>query len=134
VATLRTHISEKEIFLVALDATPVATFELQTKKTFWYDERWFAEPDAAAFYLLHMAVSPERQRRGNGRIIVAKIEDIARGAGRRAVRFDAYDAAAGAGAFYQKCGYALVHSGSFNDVPGSFRPGSRQSLRVMAGP
>jgi hypothetical protein len=33
------------------------------------------------------------------------------------VRFDAYDALAGAGAFYQKCGYELVHNGSFNGVP-----------------
>jgi len=117
VATIKKHVAEKAVFLVDLDATPVATFELHTNKPFWYSTDWFAEPDAPAFYLLHMAVLPARQRQGIGRNIMREIEDMARGEGHRAVRFDAYDALAGAGAFYQKCGYELVHSGSFNGVP-----------------
>ena len=117
VATIKKHLAEKAVFLVDLDVTPVATFELHTNKPFWYSTAWFAEPDAPAFYLLHMAVLPARQRHGIGRHIMSEIEDMARGQGHRAVRFDAYDALAGAGAFYQKCGYELVHSGSFNGVP-----------------
>ena len=116
-ATLRKHAADKEIFLVHIDVSPLATFELQTNKPFWYSGKWFAEPDAPAFYLLHMAVTPARQRQGIGRDIMGAIEGMARGAGCRAVRFDAYDAAAGAGTFYRKCGYALVHRGSFNGVP-----------------
>lgn len=114
--TIRKHIAEKEIFLVDIDTSPVATFELQTKKPFWYSEDWFAEPGAPALYLLHMAVSPARQRQGIGRNIMRGIEDMARDAVCRAVRFDAYDSVAGAGAFYQNCGYALMHTGSFNGV------------------
>jgi hypothetical protein len=41
-------------------------------------------------------------------------ESLAQEWGARAVRLDAYEGPAGAGAFYQKCGYRLVHAGTLD--------------------
>jgi hypothetical protein len=48
---------------------------------------------------------------------MAWIGELGRREGRRAIRLDAYEAPAGAGAFYRKCGYTLVLRGSFKEVP-----------------
>jgi GNAT superfamily N-acetyltransferase len=116
VATIRKHMAERPIYLVGLDGAQIATFELRADAPFWYSHSWFSEPDAPAFYLFSMAVLPEWQRHGVGASIMSQVEEMGRSEGRQAIRFDAYDAPAGAGRFYQKCGYALVHRGSFNGV------------------
>ncbi|MEM9744205.1 MAG: GNAT family N-acetyltransferase [Pseudomonadota bacterium] len=107
---------KKEIYLVEENEDPIATFELQTTKPYWYNTNWFTVPDGPSLYLFHMAVLPAHQKRAVGRGVMEKIESIARERGFRAVRLDAYAAAAGAGAFYSKCGYKLVFTGSFNGV------------------
>jgi hypothetical protein len=43
-------------------------------------------------------------------------EHLARRAGLRAIRLDAYKGPSGAGRFYKKCGYALLHEGEFKGV------------------
>ncbi|MEE9253373.1 MAG: GNAT family N-acetyltransferase, partial [Pseudomonadales bacterium] len=101
-----------QLHVVELDGGIVATFTLSPRQIGFYRKGWFANPGDAALYLTNMAVRPEVQRRGIGRWIMGQIEDLARGSGCGAVRFDAYDADAGAGEFYQKCGYACVHRGS----------------------
>ena len=43
-------------------------------------------------------------------------ERLAQRAGLRAIRLDAYGGPAGAGRFYEKCGYRLVHTGEMRGV------------------
>jgi GNAT superfamily N-acetyltransferase len=55
-----------------------------------------------------MAVHPDLQRKGIGRQLMKKAEAIARAWPADAIRLDAFDAKAGAGPFYAKCGYREV--------------------------
>ncbi len=59
-------------------------------------------------YPTSMAVAPNAQGQGVGRAMLADAEARARtwpGGPGRAIRLDAFDAVAGAGGFYAKCGY-----------------------------
>ena len=64
-----------------------------------------------------MAVAPERQRSGVGRALLEGALAQARLVPFEAIRLDAYDAPAGAGEFYRKCGYTHVGGKSYRGVP-----------------
>ncbi len=115
-ATLRRHAVDRDLFLAMNEGEAIGTFELQSKKPGFYSKHWFADPDAPACYLFNMAIVKTSQRHGLGRAIMAEMEALAATDGKRALRLDAYDAPAGAGVFYGKCGYDFVHEGSFNRV------------------
>ena len=109
----------------------VAVLHLQTKKPWAIDIKYFT-PVPKALYLVGMAVHPDFQRAGAGRAILKEAERVARSwrehteigaaSGLRkksssssirenpvtAIRLDAWDATAGAGPFYAKCGYREV--------------------------
>jgi GNAT superfamily N-acetyltransferase len=63
-----------------------------------------------------MAVHPEHQHRGLGRRAMQQAQQLARQGNLRAIRLDAYQGPAGAGGFYRKCGYTLVHKGDMRGV------------------
>lgn len=85
----------------------IATFRLATKKPWAIDVDYFA-PAQRPLYLLGMAVAPRRQRRGVGRQCLADASALARDWPADAIRLDAWDADAGAGGFYVRCGYTEV--------------------------
>ena len=68
-------------------------------------------------YLLAMAVAPARQRQGIGRRCLEEAKQIARAWPADAIRLDAYDAPAGAGGFYARCGCTEVGRASYRNVP-----------------
>ncbi len=109
--TLRKHADEGRLYGADDGGELIATFTLSEKKIAFYRKSWFAHPDDPALYLTNMAVRPENQRKGLGRWSMKQIESIGRSRGLRAVRFDSYIGPAGAGPFYRKCGYTLVHAG-----------------------
>ena len=111
VATLRKWAVDKSIHLVEHAGAPVATFCLSDRKPGFYRDVWFGETPGPVLYLTEFAVVPAEQRHGIGRWCMATIEDMARARGDWAVRFDAYAGPAGAGQFYRKCDYTLVHEG-----------------------
>lgn len=82
----------------------IATLTLQTKKPWAIDLAYFT-PCKKALYLINMAVHPRRQRRGVGRALMTEALRVARELKAHAIRLDAYDADAGAGEFYRRCGY-----------------------------
>lgn len=82
----------------------VGTFRLATKKPWAIDTAYFT-PVQKPLYLTGMAVHPEIQRRGIGRLLVREAATIAKAWPADAVRLDAFQAAAGAGSFYAKCGF-----------------------------
>jgi len=82
----------------------VTSLRLAKKKPWAIDVAYFT-PVKRPLYLTGMAVSVEHQRRGLGRLALADAHAVAAGWPADAIRLDAYDADAGAGGFYEKCGY-----------------------------
>jgi GNAT superfamily N-acetyltransferase len=82
----------------------IGTFKLGTRKPWAIDVSYFTSV-AKPLYLQSMAVRPELQRSGFGRRLLAEAIELAKAWPADAIRLDAYDADAGAGDFYAKCGY-----------------------------
>ena len=82
----------------------VGTLRLQLKKPSEYDRPWFTRVSRPLF-LYDMAVDPARQRLGFGRACIEGAIRVARAWPADALRLDAYDHPAGAGGFYEKCGF-----------------------------
>ena len=82
----------------------LTALRLATKKPWAVDVSYFS-PVTRPLYLTGMAISVEHQGEGLGRLAIedACVTAIAWPAD--AIRLDAYDAAAGAGPFYAKCGF-----------------------------
>lgn len=87
----------------------VTTLRLATKKPWAIDVAYFTQV-RRPLYLTSMAVSVSGQGHGYGRQALADAAEVARRWPADAVRLDAYDAPAGAGAFYEACGFH--HCGS----------------------
>ena len=77
---------------------------LATKKPWAIDVSYFT-PVKCPLYLTGMAVSVEHQAQGLGRLALEDACAVARSWPADAIRLDAYDAPAGAGNFYLKCGF-----------------------------
>jgi GNAT superfamily N-acetyltransferase len=82
----------------------VGTLRLTTKKPWAIDPSYFTEV-IQPLYLVGMAVDPAMQRKGIGRYMMQEAKSFATVWPAHSIRLDAYDAAAGAGEFYTKCGY-----------------------------
>jgi GNAT superfamily N-acetyltransferase len=86
---------------------PIAMLRLAKKKPWAIDLSYFT-PCKTPLYLTGMAVSPPLQGQGIGRACLTEARCIAEKHHAQAIRLDAYDADAGAGAFYAKCGFREV--------------------------
>jgi ribosomal protein S18 acetylase RimI-like enzyme len=73
-------------------------------------------PVKHALYIFGLAVAPEVQGQGIGRALIDAAKDAARSSRADALWLDAYDHAAGAGPFYEKCGFKRVGTTSHNTV------------------
>jgi ribosomal protein S18 acetylase RimI-like enzyme len=93
-----------QVLVARRDGEIVATLRLATKKPWAIDTDYFTTC-RKPMYLLAMAVAPAWQRRGLGRQCLAEAVRIAQAGTADAIRLDAYDAKAGAGAFYARCGF-----------------------------
>jgi GNAT superfamily N-acetyltransferase len=85
----------------------VGTLRLATRKPWAIDTAYFTAA-SKPLYLTGMAVYPDVQRKGVGRFLLEGVAGIARAWPADAIRLDAFDAGAGAGAFYAKCGFREV--------------------------
>ena len=94
----------------------VATARLATKKPWAIDLTYFRTV-AKALYLHDMAVAPALQRRGIGRRLVQHAVVVASAWPCDAIRLDAYDADAGAGSFYARCGFTEVGRVTYRNTP-----------------
>ena len=82
----------------------VTTLRLATKKPWAIDVAYFT-PAQRPLYLTGMAVSVSHQRQGLGRAALQDARVVAVAWPADAIRLDAFDAPAGAGGFYERCGY-----------------------------
>jgi len=94
----------------------IGTLRLTTRKPWAIDPSYFTKVKRA-LYLLDMAVAPESQGRGIGRQLLVEAEAVARAWPANSIRLDAYDAPAGAGAFYARCGFREVGRVAYRGVP-----------------
>ena len=94
----------------------IGTLQLATKKPWAIDLRYYVK-SRRPLYLIDMAVDPSVQRRGVGRFMLEHAEAFARSFPADAIRLDAYDAPAGAGGFYERCGYHEVGRAPYRGVP-----------------
>ncbi len=103
--------------LMARDRHGIAgSLRLQTKKPWAIDTAYFS-PAKRPLYLTSMAVHPRLQRAGIGRRLLQEAETMARAWPGDAIRLDAFDADAGAGGFYSKCGYRETGRVIYRGVP-----------------
>lgn len=115
---VRRRITDTHV-MVARGATShriVATLELATKKP-WAIDRAFFTPVKRPLYLLNMAVAVSMQRHGMGRLCLHEALRVARAWPAQSICLDAYDAPAGAGDFYARCGYREVGRKVYRGVP-----------------
>jgi GNAT superfamily N-acetyltransferase len=94
----------------------IATLALCTKKPWAIDRKFFSKIDQP-LYLVSMAVDPDLQRKGIGRLCLTDAEKIAAAWPADVIRLDAYDSPAGAGEFYRCCGYAEMGRSVYRNTP-----------------
>ena len=82
----------------------LTVLRLATKKPWAIDVAYFT-PVKRPLYLTGMAVSVPHQGQGVGRLALEDACAVTRAWPADAIRLDAYDAGAGAGGFYVKCGF-----------------------------
>ena len=114
---LQKEAERKDLFVVYHHREIVATFALTDEPPEFFDVRNFQHPDDPALYLSSMAVTPTLQCHGIGRWCMQQIDAITIAGGCLSIRFDAYDSPAGAGPFYEHCGYQPRGQIVFNRVP-----------------
>lgn len=107
---------QSKIYIAKDGARIVASLTLSTRKPWAIDKSYFS-PSTLPLYLTGMAVSPGEQNKGIGRQCLDEVRRIAREWPGDAIRLDAYDADAGAGEFYRKCGFREVGRVCFKSVP-----------------
>lgn len=101
------HMRISRVFVVKSRGKILATLRMSTRRPWAIDPTPFTSC-RRPLYLLDMAVEPKRQGSGLGRQCMAKVPSLARAWPADAIRLDAYDGPAGAGPFYEKCGYREV--------------------------
>lgn len=82
----------------------VGTLRLTTKKPWAINTDYFSKV-SHPLYLVDMSVQPDLQRSGIGTHMLQQARSFVTAWPAQAIRLDAYNAPAGAGEFYRKCGY-----------------------------
>jgi len=94
----------------------IAALRMETKKPWAIDLSYFT-PACKAVYLHDVNVDPSLQRSSIGRELIERTRTVAKEWPVDAIRVDTYDGAAGAAAFYEKCGFQTVGRKLYRGVP-----------------
>ncbi len=105
-----------KVLIATKAGTIVGTLALSTKKPWAIDVSYFSKA-RTPIYLTSMAVEPKLQGQGVGREMLVSAGEIVRSWPGHAIRLDAFDAEAGAGRFYENCGYVERGREVFRGVP-----------------
>ena len=104
------------VFVARLGTEMVGTLRLATKKPWAMDPSYFS-PCRMPLYLLAMAITPNKQLQGIGRRCLKEAKRIAKAWPADSIRLDSYDAKAGAGGFYTRCGLVETGRASYRGAP-----------------
>jgi GNAT superfamily N-acetyltransferase len=110
------HMRNAAVYVARKRNLPIATLTLTVKKP-WAIDRSYFSPVARPLYLINMAVGPAEQRRGIGRACIEEVRRIATNWPADAIFLDAFDARAGAGEFYRRCGFREVGRAEYKGTP-----------------
>jgi GNAT superfamily N-acetyltransferase len=88
-----------------IDKRIVTVLRLAQKKPWAIDVAYFT-PVKRPLYLTGMAVSVAHQSQGFGRLALEDAVAVAREWPAQSIRLDTWDGVAGAGAFYERCGFS----------------------------
>lgn len=113
---VRFRMRNERVFVGRWRGKVVATFALAGKKP-WSIDRAYFTPVAKPLYLIDMAVDPARQGKGLGRKCVEEAVRLCRAWPADAVYLDAWDAPAGAGGFYRRCGFRPAGRAVYRGAP-----------------
>ena len=113
---VRLDLRKPGLFIARRGRRVIATLRLSTKKPWAIDPTYFTDI-RVPLYLTNMAVQPDLQRCGIGRCCLEEAVRIAGAWPAGAIRLDAYDADAGAGGFYARCGFREVGRVVYRSVP-----------------
>jgi len=105
-----------EVWVARHGKKAVGTYRLATKKPWAIDRSYFTDTKRP-IYLTNMAVRPNVQRQGIGRRCLEHAVERVRQWPGDAICLDAYDADAGAGPFYAKCGFREVGRAIYRMTP-----------------
>jgi ribosomal protein S18 acetylase RimI-like enzyme len=114
--TVLRNIKTSRVLVARNNRDIIGMLRLEKKKPWAIDPAYFTSV-GLALYLHDMAVAPDLQHRGIGRRLIKKGMAVARAWPSDAIRLDAYEAAAGAGGFYAKCGFLEVGRKTYRGVP-----------------
>lgn len=109
-------IKSSRVLVARNDIGIVATLRLASRKPWAIDLTYF-DAVPRAVYLHDMAVTPDIQRQGIGRHFLHEVIPLAKALPSAAIRLDAYDSDAGAGAFYAECGFREVGRVIYRKIP-----------------
>lgn len=103
--------------LVALNgADVIGTLRLTSSRPWVIDPAYFT-PVPRPVYLVDMAVRPGYQRLGVGRSLIEQAKALSTSLAGDSIRLDAYAGMAGAGGFYEKCGFTDRGHVVYKSVP-----------------
>ena len=104
------------VYVLRKRKKPIATLTLATRKPWAIDRKYFSN-SRRPLYLTSMAVAPDLQRQGIGRLCIEQAAKLVKKWPGDAIRLDAYDAKAGAGEFYRQCGFREVGRAVYRNTP-----------------
>lgn len=113
---VRAELRTSTVLLARNEGSVIGTLRL-TLKNPWIGRTDFFTPTDRPIFLTSMAVAPKHQGEGIGRQLLLEAQRVAREMGGDAIRLDSYDAAAGAGGFYRKCGFREIWRSDYNGTP-----------------
>lgn len=113
---VRRSVQTARVVIARYNGAVVGTLTLAARRPWAIDPAYFT-PVRRPLYLLGMAVAPRLQGKGIGRLLIQQATAHARSWPSDALRLDAYDGAAGAGAFYARCGFREVGRVAYRKAP-----------------
>ncbi|OQP58384.1 GNAT family N-acetyltransferase [Niastella populi] len=96
--------SKAKVLVARTGDKVVGTLRLTGSRPWVIDPAYFT-PVPRPVYLVDMAVRPGYQRIGVGRALIEQAKTVTTALSGDAIRLDAFEGVAGAGGFYEKCGF-----------------------------
>lgn len=114
---VRADLRDAKVFVGRARGRTLVTFRLASRKP-WAIDRAYFTPVKHPLYLTNMAVAPEVQRQGLGRLALDRARRLAVEWPADAIVLDAFDhPAAGAGGFYSRCGFRETGRVTYRGTP-----------------
>ena len=108
--------NKAKVLVAKTGNTVVGTLRLTASRPWVIDPAYFTAVSRPV-YLVDMAVRPGYQRIGVGRALIEQAKAMATALSGDSIRLDAYEGVAGAGGFYEKCGFTDKGHVLYKTVP-----------------